>query len=244
MNAPAADRSARPKLIYLAERNPALDRAGFTARWRRHGSLGMSLPRWRNVARYVQCDPLPELAGTSGCDGVALVWYHSEATRLRHVSDRDAREVMQRDEAETSARPVREFSVLTEEDTVIPEPDGPLKLFLVLRRAAACPPETFAAAWRGHAAMLAARLATVPGGAGYRRNATRPDSRGIGLGLDCDGIEEISFAERGLDGARALADWAVRHSPLATVAGIAPLWTSAVVLHDAGDGRSGIDPAG
>lgn len=45
-----------PKLIYLARRNPVLTREGFTAKWRQHGALGMSMPQWGNIRRYVHCD--------------------------------------------------------------------------------------------------------------------------------------------------------------------------------------------
>ena len=56
----------RPKLIYLARRNPALTREAFVPRWPRHGALGMSLPRWRNIWRYVHCDVLAEGDGLPG----------------------------------------------------------------------------------------------------------------------------------------------------------------------------------
>src|SRR5690242_5233128 len=96
--------SDRPKLIYLARRHPSIAATDFTARWRRHGALGMSLPRWRNIWRYTQCDVVPwaraPLPSASEYDGVGLVWYRSAETRAAHVDDAD-RAVMARDELET-----------------------------------------------------------------------------------------------------------------------------------------------
>jgi hypothetical protein len=85
--------SDRPKLIYLARRHPSIEQASFAARWRQHGRLGMSLPRWRNIWRYAQCDALPWAASpmplAGECDGVGLVWYRSDEARARHVDDGD-----------------------------------------------------------------------------------------------------------------------------------------------------------
>jgi NAD(P)-dependent dehydrogenase (short-subunit alcohol dehydrogenase family) len=66
-----------PKLIYLAKRNPGLSRPQFLKRWRRHGMLGMSLPRWKNISRYVHCDVLHPTTDAAALndeyDGVARV---------------------------------------------------------------------------------------------------------------------------------------------------------------------------
>lgn len=127
--------SEQPKLIYFAERPAHLDRAAFRARWRRHAELGMSMPRWRNVARYVHCDCLepPETAlPIVPCDGVAMVWYRSEEHRLKHVTDRSAAPRMKQDEAETFARPVGEVAVLTKEHVFKPcAQDARSKFFLL-----------------------------------------------------------------------------------------------------------------
>jgi hypothetical protein len=78
-----------PKLIYLARRNPGLTRAGFTARWRQHGALGMSMPRWINIRRYVHCDvQQPGVPGIDETyDGVGLIWHRSPEARARHRAD-------------------------------------------------------------------------------------------------------------------------------------------------------------
>jgi hypothetical protein len=103
-------------LIYRAERHPRFDRAGFRARWRAHAALGMSQRRWRNILRYNHCDPIDDAAPW---DGVALLWYRSEAARQAHLADAEAGSIMRTDEAETFARPVRGFATLVEEHVVV-----------------------------------------------------------------------------------------------------------------------------
>jgi hypothetical protein len=120
----AAD-AVQPKLIYLARRNPALSPEAFMARWRQHGALGMSLPRWRNIARYVHCDVLcapgspPEL--DSSYDGVGLIWHRSPRARAAHLADTSSRATMEQDEARTFAAPIVTSCVLTRE-TILQEP--------------------------------------------------------------------------------------------------------------------------
>lgn len=67
----------QPKLIYLAQRRPDLSREGFVTLWRQHGALGMSRPRWKNIARYAHCDVLDAGADIPGIsndyDGVGLI---------------------------------------------------------------------------------------------------------------------------------------------------------------------------
>lgn len=139
---------AGPTLFYFAERHPRLDRAGFVARWRQHGALGMAMPRWRNIRRYAQCDGLP-LPGMADCDGIAVVTYKSEAHRLAHIADSAASRTMKADELETFARPVRSFAVLTEPETRRP-PQGTAEILLFGRvsRNPALTPEAFREQWR------------------------------------------------------------------------------------------------
>jgi hypothetical protein len=115
----------RPKLIYLTRRNPTLSPEAFTSRWRRHGGLGMSLPRWRNIARYVHCDVLHTATGSpeidTSYDGIGLIWHRSLQARAAHLADTSSRAAMERDEAETFAAPIGTCCVLTRE-TVLIEP--------------------------------------------------------------------------------------------------------------------------
>jgi len=183
-----------PKLIYYAERHPRLDAEGFSRRWREHGRLGMSLPRWRNVLRYAQYDPIDALrpSWSAPCDGVATVVFRSEENRVAHAADPDAG-VTRADERETFARPVKAFSVLTTEAVVLPHRRATCRLFLRLFRN----PDVETAAWAEwlateRAARHSARMAALDPEAGYSQNIARPDSAGIGLGLHADCVEEIS----------------------------------------------------
>lgn len=124
----------QPKLIYLARRHPALTRTEFTARWRRHGALGMSLLRWKNIARYTHCDALPAPRLTSALaadiDGIGIIWHRSAAARAAHIADTGSREAMEQDERETFDRPIVETCAVTRESLLL-EPNAaqaPLKI--------------------------------------------------------------------------------------------------------------------
>ena len=143
-------RSDQPKLIYFAERNPNMDGVQFLARWRQHARLGMSMPRWKNIHRYVHCAAveMPALKlPVTWCDGVAIVWYRDEQSRLNHVSDKSAGPVLKQDEMETFARPVRKFSILTDEYVIKPGNREVWKLFIRLSRRSEISPAKFKSWW-------------------------------------------------------------------------------------------------
>ena len=228
--------SGRPKLIYFAERRPDMDRDAFRARWREHARLGMSMPRWSNIHRYVHCDAV-ELPGLRmpaiRCDGVAAVWYRSEASRLKHVADRSAGPVLKRDERETFARPVREVAVLTGEHPIVPFGGERRKLFLRVRRNPQIGPADFRAWWLGKAALQVTKLLSETGpGCGYAQNHARPADEDAPEPL-CDCVDEIAAA----DAARVDALLA---GPIRDMAGfsdhvrdLAGIWTEETVLHPA-----------
>jgi hypothetical protein len=139
----AAD-TFQPKLLYLARRNPALSLKAFTARWRQHGTLGMSLPRWRNIARYVHCDVLrvpgtpPELG--SSYDGVGLIWHRSPQARAAHLADASSRTTMEQDETETFAAPIVASCVLAREAVLIaPRRSGRARKLICFRHGTPLP---------------------------------------------------------------------------------------------------------
>ena len=154
----------------------------------------MSQPRWQNIWRYVHCDPVKPARRANECSGIALLWYKSEAARLRHVSDEAARIVMQPDERDTFARPVREFSMLAQEIVTSPETHGGMTCFIFLRRYADRPSthirDSLVGLWVEHRVRALLQLA---GFRGYVLNVPRLDSASLGFGLLCDGIEEIAF---------------------------------------------------
>ncbi|MEX0923485.1 MAG: EthD domain-containing protein [Rhodovibrionaceae bacterium] len=189
--------TAQPKLIYFAERPPQLDRAGFRARWRAHAKLGMSMPRWRNVARYVHCDSLemPETSLPSAwCDGVAMIWYRSEENRLAHVTDRSAAPRMKRDEQESFARPVREVAVLSEEHVFKPCEGARYKLFLRVWRKPEQSLEDFRMErLKGHGPRLLQGMEAEGLCRGYVQNHARAESPAASVPPPlCDCVEELA----------------------------------------------------
>ncbi len=132
--------SIQPKLIYLARRRVDMTRSQFIARWRKHGALGMSRPRWVNIARYVHCDVLDAgtaLVGISNdFDGVGLIWHRSPAARAAHRSDTSSQADMEADEQETFREPVVNCCLLAREveTFLVHEPGADaIKLFRFLR---------------------------------------------------------------------------------------------------------------
>lgn len=235
----------RPKLIYFAERRPEMDRDAFRARWREHARLGMSMPRWTNIHRYVHCDavamPGLRLPGAPydrlACDGVAAVWYRDEAHRQNHIADRSAGPALKHDELETFARPVRDVAVLTEEHLLLPFVGERQKLFLKVRRNPQVGRGEFREWWRdavGH--RLAALLRDSGAGQGYAQNHARPPgvegSEG-GATPICDCVDEIAAA----DAARVDALLAGEMPRIAgysdRVRAIEGVWTEETVLHPA-----------
>lgn len=205
-DAPAVGDALQPKLVYLARRNPSLSRAAFVARWRQHGALGMSRPRWRNIARYVHCDvldpPAPTTAVDTGWDAIGLIWHRSVAARAAHLADTDSRGQMERDELETFARPIVECCLVARECVLLAPPAPPadtdagagaIKLTRFLW-AGDDPPALDQAS---HPAIAAARRAALGAlGAAPRGQVLDlplPPERGARWGLDCAAIEEWWF---------------------------------------------------
>lgn len=225
--------TGHPKLIYFAARPPGLDPVGFRARWRQHARLGMSMPRWCNIQRYVHCDSV-ELVGTAlpiaWCDGVAMVWYRSEESRLAHISDRSAAPVMKRDERETFARPVREASLLAEEHVLRACKPARYKLFLRLRARPDRSGPAFRDWWLGVMGPgLLQRLDAVDACRGYvQSHARAPDAgRGIPAPL-CDCVDELAcdHPERVDAALSAAIAGAAEH-----LAEVKAIWTEETVLY-------------
>ena len=182
----------QPKLIYLTRRQPALTREAFIPRWRQHGALGMSRPRWRNIARYVHGDVIDR----DDYDGIGQIWHRSRAARAAHLADTDSRLQMEQDEFETFAEPIVNVCLLAREYvlrgppamTVSPtgraKPDDPVKLTRFLTSHA--PADATELRLRLDAAEL--RLL------GHVINLPLPPERGDGWGLRCACVEELWFA--------------------------------------------------
>jgi len=178
----------------------------------------MSQERWTNILRYAHCDPLDP---ASPWDGVALLWYRDEAARRAHVADAGARATMRADEAETFARPVREFSTLVGEVRVAGDGSGPIRHFVFLWRAPGIGRADFQARLLGLAARRRDALARIAGFRGLSLGLARDEAELDGFGLDCDAIEESAWdAAAGVPAPEA--PWIARAEALATRH--VPLW--------------------
>jgi hypothetical protein len=181
----------RPKLMYLARRNPALSREQFTPRWRQHGALGMSMPRWKNIWRYVHCDVLPESG--SDYDGVGIVWHKSPEARLAHRQDTSSQATMEADELQTFDQLVVNFCALMEE-RVVKEPQQSARIKLI--RFATCRASVSRNDIQASAQVHASNLSASPVGCSMRgltQNFALPSESGRPWGLPYDYIEEIWF---------------------------------------------------
>ncbi len=182
----------RPKLIYLARRNPSLDPDGFVRRWRRHGALGMSMPRWKNIWRYVHNDVArgPTITGVSDAyDGVGIVWHRSPEARRAHREDRGSQGAMERDELETFAELVGRFCALYEETVLHPPRAGArIKLVRFLRFG----PEEQPDAFIRQASEILDVIAMGAGNLGQVRNIRMPPEVAP-WGLPFDMVEELWF---------------------------------------------------
>jgi EthD domain len=197
---PTTTDAFQPKLIYLARRNPALSRREFVVRWRRHGALGMSLPRWRNVARYVHCDALDPSAPTATIDAdhdaIGIVWHRSPAARAAHLADTGSRRQMEQDELETFARPIVETCLLAREHLLLAPPATSattVKLTRLLRAGDGVPPPGEAFTREFVATRQRALAAAGAPVRGHVLDVPLPPERGAGWGLCCAAIEEFWF---------------------------------------------------
>jgi hypothetical protein len=191
----------QPKLIYLTRRHPALSRPGFTDRWRQHAELGMSRPRWSNIARYAHCDivePPAELRDVlSDHDGIGLIWHRSPAHRRAHLADTTSRAEMEADELATFAEPIVRHCLVARESTRLAPPaqtGGAAKL--------TCFHWSYAPGGREPSASV-----DLQGLVGHLVSEPLPPERPSGWGLSCNVIEEFWFGSQAeaVQGARALA---------------------------------------
>ena len=170
-----------PKLIYLTRRHPALDRTEFTARWRQHGRLGMSRPRWKNISRYVHCDielPGADLSNVlDDYDGIGMIWHRSPTHRSAHLADATSKAEMEADEDETFAAPIGNVCTVVREEIVL-KPDSGSSWKLV------------------RFSDLTEPSPVPPGCTGLILNRPLPPERADGWGLNCALIEEFWFASR------------------------------------------------
>lgn len=196
--------SFEPKLIYLTRRHPALSRAGFTARWREHGALGMSRPRWKNIARYVHCDIMlpPEgcAAELSDHDGIGIIWHRSPAHRAAHLADTTSRAEMEADERISFAEPIINVCLIAREKVLHTPPAAGTAVKLTRFIWKPMQPQS------GPMPTGVDDSAIPRFSLGHVVNQPLPAERGSHWGLDCDWVEELWFADvaQAIDEARRL----------------------------------------
>jgi len=212
--------SEQPKLVYIAQRHPRYGPGDFTRRWRQHAALGMSQPRWQNVARYLHCDRvdgLPPGVTVVECDGVAIVVYRSEAHRRAHIAVEEARRTMKADELDTFAQPVSRTSLLCQEQLVSPANGESFRLFVFW----ASESPQFYYAWDAAATRWRGAL---PQDVGLVRNRPSGDPGEF----RCAGIDELMASRP-----EPLCDLATQWEQGSRLPGVARMaLTRTVILHD------------
>lgn len=183
-------------MIYLARRNSALTREQFIPRWRQHGALAMTMPRWEAVRLYGQSEivippqPIPGIAADA--DGVGMIWFRDAEARARNRGDMRSKAIMEADQLETFDRLVTDFALVAKEVVVKRGPRPPFKLMSFLKRTGAMDRDRFERTLIDDyaPALLAERFGTSGGIVRYVQNLTDPQ---IPHGLKVDAIEELWF---------------------------------------------------
>lgn len=141
------------KLIYLAQRNPALQPEQFAQAWREHSALGAGCANVRErVLGVLQCsrvfDGAPLRGASTAHDGVNLLRLRDQASAAAIWNDPETLAIMRPDEPRVFARYVRETALVCREHLVRDAPRGPVCLVGFVRRPAQHGSNAFARAWR------------------------------------------------------------------------------------------------
>lgn len=239
MDTPGDWHEHTPKLIYLARRNPHLSREAFTPRWRQHGALGMSMPRWVTVRLYghsdVICPPATIPGISTDADGVGMIWYRDADARARNRADTTSQATMEADERETFDRLVAKCAVVTKEVVLRRGPRPPFKLMSFIKKAPGIDKDRLERITKDDyaPAMLGQTFGTAGGIVRYVLNyADRSDPQ-VSSGLDYDLVEELWFqnAADQLTAAAAFPAFATRQSAPFASDRVTYL-TNEVILHD------------
>ena len=147
------------KMIYLAERNPALSRESWIQRWRQHGAFCRTLPIWNHICHYEQCVAIDggEFSATAssgpqpqqGWDGVGMIWFWSFAAMGRAREDPE-RPRLDADELETFSGPVEPTALIAREVVLRDEGGVGAKIIAFIRRKPGLSHEEFSHYWELH----------------------------------------------------------------------------------------------
>lgn len=161
----ATDDDSEPpvKAIYLARRHPELTRAGFTARWRRHAALAMSLPIWRLTTGYLHADVDPDPPGAADhqhptrwsgeFDGVGTV-VMGTAAQFAAFHAHPSYGQLRNDEYGTFSALVEQRALMTHEWPVLLRPGPAVQVFGFLVAAPGVGQDEFNARWATHAGLV------------------------------------------------------------------------------------------
>jgi hypothetical protein len=202
-----------PKIVYLAERNPALDATAWAERWREHGELNRGLPSWSHIWRYEQnrAIAMPErlaarVPGARSCEecaGVGEVSYRSHLARSQ-MREEPCREQIRADEIETFGRTVEHFAMTTCEQTRRELDETGVKLVVFLLGAGDAGRDEFWRSWRACIASpllaplwdTASAYVESPALEPVRRSRSTTSAERDRL-PDYDGVAEIGFRDLG-----------------------------------------------
>jgi hypothetical protein len=208
---------AVPKIVYLAPRPAGVTAAMFRDRWRAFGELAMSLPIWRHVLRYDQCDPVLPPVGrgyATGHGGVGMIWFRSDAD-LATMADMPELERMREAEVDLFGQ-LNSDELMTREQLLFERTPPGVEVIAFLHRDPTLDRAEFVHAHR----ELAAMLADDPDCCRCVHNVVEMSPDGpdvvVELGIDPDARVEDVDLDRLLDGTRALVD-----SPRTTLALVA-----------------------
>lgn len=140
------------KMIYLAQRNPALRPEQFAQAWREHSALGAGCSNVRErVLGVLQCsrvlDGAPIRGASTQHDGVNLLRLRDRASAAAIWNDPETLAIMRPDEPRVFARYVREVALVCREHMLRDAPRSAVCLVGFLRRPARQGGDAFARAW-------------------------------------------------------------------------------------------------
>lgn len=146
------------KSLYLAPRPAGRSPEAFRRRWRRHGTLAMSLESFdERINRYEMCDTVPTEPRTDGVElaseagGVGMLWYPADSRREMFARADFA--AIYADELPTFGAHVETFSTFVDEHRLAGRHEtARFKLFRFLRRVSGVDVERFGRLWREDAA--------------------------------------------------------------------------------------------
>jgi hypothetical protein len=205
------------KAIYLARRNPRLERGRFPERWRRHGALALSLPFMDPCVGYFHndvfadpprdADPYTGALWSGDYDGVGVVMF-ANTIDLGSLLTHPDFPILLADEHGAFNEPVEFFTTLTHERVHRLRLGTATQFFAFLRPRPGVDGETFAQRWLAHTALVMSSpelaglvlryVQCTPmslGGEGEQSSDAPAIQERLDIGLtDVAGVAQVGFA--------------------------------------------------